>query len=134
MAKRAFWGVLAGGVAAAGLATTVVLAVPASAQTIAGQAVSATAQSDPAPSGKPKYCDRIDKALTRRQQAQTRLNGDANTRGSIAWLQAKAQATSSSNPELSKLLTDLATLRSQVKDPAATIVADLQAVQQAHCS
>src|SRR6476620_983199 len=117
MAKRAFGGVVAGGVAAAGLATTVVLAAPASAQTIAGQAVSATAQSDPAPSGKPKYCHRTD---------------TANTRGSIAWLQAKAQATSSSNPELSKLLTDLATLRSQVKDPAATIVADLQAVQQAH--
>ena len=135
MAKRAFWGVVAGGVAAAGLATTVVLAATASAQTIAGQAVSATAQSDPAPSGKPKYCDRIDKALTRRQQAQTRLNGDANTRGSIAWLTAKAEAaTAAGDDALAKLYTDKAALRSQLLEPLKTVTADLDALIQANCS
>ncbi len=135
MAKRAIWTTVAGGAAAAALVATVALAGPAAAQPVAGQAVSATAATSAAASSdKPKYCDRIDKALTRRQQLETRLNGDATTRGSIAWLQAKSQSLSSSNPELSKLLADMAALRSQVKDPAATIVADLQAVQQAHCS
>lgn len=129
MAKKAIWSVLAGGVAATAMAATVALAGPAAAQPVTGQAVSAAASSD-----KPPYCDRIDKALERRQKLQTRLAGDANTRGSIAWLQAKSQALATSNPELSKLLADAAALRTQVKDPAATIVADLQAVQQAHCS
>lgn len=128
MAKKAIWSVLAGGVAATAMAATVALAGPAAAQPVTGQAVSAAASSDT-----PPYCDRIDKALERRQKLQTRLAGDANTRGSIAWLQAKSQALATSNPELSKLLADAAALRTQVKDPAATIVADLQAVQQAHC-
>lgn len=128
MAKKAIWSVLAGGVAATAMAATVALAGPAAAQPVTGQAVSAAASSDT-----PPYCDRIDKALERRQKLQTRLAGDTNTRGSIAWLQAKSQALATSNPELSKLLADAAALRTQVKDPAATIVADLQAVRQAHC-
>ncbi|MFN8198474.1 MAG: hypothetical protein U0R72_09120 [Nakamurella multipartita] len=132
MAKKAIWSVLAGGVAATAMAATVALAGPAAAQPVTGQAVSATQAATG--TDRPKYCDRIDKALQRRQKLQTRLDGDANTRGSVAWLQAKSQALATSNPELSKLLADAAALRSQVKDPAATIVADLQAVQQAHCS
>ena len=132
MAKTAFWGLVAGGVTATALAATVVLAGPAAATPVSGRAVAAA--SAVSATDKPKYCERIDKALTRRQQAQTRLNGDANTRGSIAWLQAKSQSLATSNPELSKLLADRAALRAQVKDPAATIMADLQAVQQAHCS
>ncbi|WP_395729382.1 hypothetical protein [Nakamurella sp.] len=131
MAKRAFWTMLAGGVTATALAATVALAGPAAAAPVAGQAVSATAAQA---TDTPKYCARIDKALDRRQKAQDRWNGDANTRGSIAWLQAKAQSLSSSNPELSKLMTDMANLRAQVKDPAAGIISDLQAVKQAHCS
>lgn len=131
MAKRAFWTIVAGGVTATALAATVALAGPAAAAPVSGQAtvVSAAQASDT-----PKYCARIDKAIDRRQKAQDRWNGDANTRGSIAWLQAKAQSLSSSNPELSKLLTDMANLRTQGKDPAAGILADLQAVKQAHCS
>ena len=42
MAKRAFWAMLAGGVAATALAATVALAGPAAAQPVSGQAVSAT--------------------------------------------------------------------------------------------
>ena len=122
---------MAGGATATALAATVALAGPAAAVPVTGQAVAASATQS---SDTPKYCARIDKALDRRQKELTRINGDANTRGSIAWLQAKAQSLSSSNPELSKLMTDLANLRSQVKDPAAGIVADLQAVKQAHCS
>lgn len=133
MAKKALLTMLTGGVTAAALATTVALAGPAAAAPVAGQAVSAQA-SDASAAATPKYCARIDKALERRQKLEDRWNGDATTRGSVAWLQAKAQSVSSSNPELSKLLTDVANLRSQVKDPAAGIVADLQAVKQAHCS
>lgn len=136
MAKRAFWTIMAGGVTATALAATVALAGPAGAAPVAGQAVSAAAsQTSGTPAtDTPKYCARIDKAIERRQQREDRWNGDATTRGSVAWLQAKAQSVSSSNPELSKVLTDMANLRSQVKDPAAGIIADLQAVKQAHCS
>lgn len=134
MAKKAFMTILAGGVTATALAAAVALAGPAAAAPVAGQAVAVqTAQASDA-SGQPKYCARIDKALERRQKLEDRWNGDATTRGSVAWLQAKAQSLSSTNPELSKLLTDVAALRSQVKDPAAGIIADLQAVKQAHCS
>lgn len=130
MAKRAFWTIMVGGVAASALAATLASAGPAAAAPVSGEATVATAAQT---SGTPRYCERIDKALDRRQKAQDRWNGDANTRGSIAWLQARAQTLSASNPELSKLLTDLADLRAQVKDPAAGIVADLQAVKHAHC-
>jgi hypothetical protein len=130
MATRAFWTVMAGGVTATALAATVALAGPAAAQPVAGQAVAASATQA---ADTPKYCERIDKALDRRQKAVDRWNGEATTRGSIAWLQAKAQSLSASNPELSTLLTDVATLRAQVKDPAAGLIRDLQAVKQAHC-
>ncbi|WP_420121426.1 hypothetical protein [Nakamurella sp.] len=129
--------ILTGGVTATALAATVALAGPAAAAPVAGQAVTAQAVASPAAadaSGTPKYCARIDKALERRQKLEDRWNGDATTRGSVAWLQAKAQSLSSTNPELSKLLTDVANLRGQIKDPAEGIIADLQAVKQAHCS
>jgi len=131
MAKRAFWTIMAGGVTATALAATVALAGPAAAAPVAGQPVMSSAAQA---ADTPKYCERIDKAIDRRQKAQARRDGDASTHGSIAWLQAKAQSLSTSNPELSKLLTDVANLRTQVKDPAAGILSDLQAVKQAHCS
>ena len=75
---------------------------------------------------RPAYCDRIDKALPKRQAVVARLEGDANTKGSIAWLTAKAAtATSAGNAELAKLYTDRAALRSQVLDPLKTVTADL---------
>ncbi len=137
MAKSAYWSAAGGAVAAVALATTVALAVPAAAEPVAGRAmpaadVATTAVALAAGNG-PELCERIDRALTRRQQFQTRLHGDANTRGSIAWLQATSQALAATNPELSKLLADVAALRSQAAESAATIIADLQAVQQAQC-
>ncbi|MCA1481416.1 FHA domain-containing protein, partial [Bradyrhizobium sp. NBAIM08] len=66
--------------------------------------------------------DRIDKVLPKRQAVLTRLEGDANTKGSIAWLNARATtATSAGNAELAKLYTDKAALRSQVLDPLKTV-------------
>ena len=65
---------------------------------------------------------------------QTRLQGDANTRGSIEWLKAKAAAaTAAGDTALAKLYTDKASLRAQVVDPLKGVDADLQAVITAKC-
>jgi hypothetical protein len=62
------------------------------------------------------------------------LGGDANTRGSIAWLTAKAAAaTASGDTDLAKLYTDKAKLRTQILDPLKTINDDLQAIIAARC-
>jgi hypothetical protein len=72
---------------------------------------------------------------TRREAAATRLQGDADTKGSIAWLTAKAAAaTTATDANLAKLYTDKATLRSAVLDPLKTVNADRAAVIQANCS
>ncbi len=132
MAKRAIWGVVAGAVAATALAATVALAVPAAAQT-AGQAV-AVGQSA-ATGDRAAACDKLKKADQKRQAVAARLSGDANTRGSIAWLNAKAAtATAAGDTNLAKLYTDKAALRTQLLQPMKTVEADLAAVIQANCS
>ena len=134
MAKKALVGDAGGGFAAAAVATAIAFAVPAAAET-GGQAVVAGQSTAAGQQDRPAYCDRIDKVLPKRQAVVTRLEGDANTKGSIAWLNAKAAtATAAGNAELAKLFTDRAALRSQVLDPLKTVTADLVAVQQAHCS
>ena len=134
MAKKAIITVLATGFGAAAVATTIAFAVPAAAET-GGQAVTVGQAATVSQADRPAYCDRIDKVLPKRQAVVARLEGDANTRGSIAWLTAKATtATAAGNAELAKLYTDRAALRSQVLDPLKTVTADLTAVQQAHCS
>ncbi len=134
MPKKAIMGVLAGGFTAAVVATTIAFAVPAAAGT-GGRAVAAGQAAVVSNADRPAYCDRIDKALPKRQAVVTRLEGDASTKGSIAWLNAKAAtATSAGNAELAKLYTDRAALRSQALDPLKVITDDLAAVQKAHCS
>jgi hypothetical protein len=131
MAKRALWGTLVGAVAATAVAGTVALAVPAGAET-AGQAVAAGQAASVADNT--ALCDRLKKADAKRQAVATRLDGDANTRGSIAWLNAKAAAaTSSGDTALAKLYTDRANLRTQILDPLKTIDTDLQAVIAVKC-
>jgi hypothetical protein len=135
MAKKALMGVLVAGFAAAAVAATIAFAVPAAAETggqaaVAGQAAAVSLAAD-----HPAYCDRIDKALVKRQDITTRLEGDTSTKGSIAWLTAKAAtATTAGNADQAKLYTDRAALRSQVLEPLKTITGDLVAIQQAHCS
>jgi hypothetical protein len=135
MTKKAVWGTIA----AATLATAVAFAVPAAAQT-GGQAVAAGHSAAVVAAGavipdKTALCDRLKKNEQRRQAVQTRLGADASTRGSIAWLTAKAaSATAAGDQALAKLYTDKATLRSQVMDPLKTVTADLDAVIQAKCS
>ena len=122
------------GFAAAAVATAIAFAVPAAAET-GGQAVVAGQSTAAGQQDRPAYCDRIDKVLPKRQAVVTRLEGDANTKGSIAWLNAKAAAaTAAGNAELATLFTDRAALRTQVLEPLKTVTADLVAVQQAHCS
>jgi hypothetical protein len=134
MAKKAIITVLATGFGAAAVATTIAFAVPAAAET-GGQAVTVGQAATVSQADRPAYCDRIDKALPKRQAVVARLEGDANTRGSIAWLNAKAAtATSAGNAELAKLYTDRAALRSKALDPLKLIVDDLAAAQKAHCS
>jgi hypothetical protein len=137
MVKKAVWGTVAGGIAAAALATGVAFAVPAAAQT-GGQAVAASQSATTAAAGttpdKTALCDRLKKHQQKRQALQTRLGADANTRGSIAWLTAKAaSATASGDQALAKLYTDKAALRSQLLDPLKTVTSDLDAVIAAKC-
>ena len=137
MGKKAALGAVAGGLAAGALAFAMAFAGPAAAQT-GGQAVAvgqAALAGQATAADRPAYCDHVDKALDKRQRVVQRLEADAGTRGSIAWLNDKAAAaTADGNSELATLYTDRSALRSQVLDPLKTIVADLTAVQQAHCN
>jgi hypothetical protein len=137
MGKKAVLGAVAGGLAAGALAFAMAFAGPAAAQT-GGQAVAvgqAVLAGQATAADRPAYCDHVDKALDKRQRVVQRLEADAGTRGSIAWLNDKAAAaTADGNSELATLYTDRSALRSQVLAPLKTIVADLTAVQQAHCN
>lgn len=145
MTKKAVFSMVAGGFAAAAVATAIAFAAPAAAQS-GGQAVAlgqtAVRQSAVGQvamsqdvSDRPAYCDHIDKALDKRQAMVARIEGDANTRGSLAWLNERvATATAEGNAELAMLFTDRAALRTVALEPLKTITADLAAVQQAHCN
>ena len=50
-----------------------------------------------------RFCGRVPKLIERAGQAETRLNGDADTKGSLAWLQAReAKATANHHPRVAK--------------------------------
>jgi hypothetical protein len=133
MGKKAILAAVGGAVAAVAAATTLAFAVPAAASPVSGQAV-AVGQAVVA-GDRAADCDRLKKVQTRREAAETRLQGDAATKGSIAWLTAKAAAaTTAGDANLAKLYTDKAALRSQVLDPLKTVNADRAAVIEANCS
>jgi hypothetical protein len=121
------------------LAIAVAFAVPAGAET-GGQAVAAgqnaaVGSASAVTTDNPARCDRLKKHEQKREALQTRLSADANTRGSIAWLTAKAaSASASGDGALAKLYTDRAALRSALLDPLKTVTADLDAVIKATCS
>jgi len=129
--RRSLRTVVTGVVLVAGLGTAVVLASPAAA-------------ASPAPSGrmaaldaaaKPAVCQRLDKISQRQSTLITRLSADANTRGSIAWLTAKADAaTQAGETQLAAAYTDRATKRSQALNTLNAIGPDLAALIKAHCS
>jgi hypothetical protein len=111
----------------------VAFAVPAAASQVSGQAV-AVGQAAVAVD-RAADCDRLKKVQTRREATEARLQGDTDTKGSIAWLTAKAAAaTATGDANLAKLYTDRAALRSQVLEPLKTVNADRATVIQANCS
>ncbi len=135
MARKALWRAVTGGVAAVAVAGAIAVAVPAAAETggraiAAGQSVALAAD----PSDATAACDRLKKHDQRRQAVLTRLQGDANTKGSIAWLTAKAAAaTTAGDTARAQLYTDKAALRSALVDPLKKVETDLAAVIKANC-
>jgi hypothetical protein len=128
--KRTIWTVLTGGVLVTGLGAAVVLASPAAAAdaTTAGRIAALDG-------AKPAICQHLDKISQRESRLVARLGADANTRGSIAWLKAKADAaTQAGETELAAMYTDRATRRSQILDTLNAIGPDLAALVKAHCS
>lgn len=127
-----------GAAVALAIAATVALAVPAAAQTTAQTTGTSMTTTQPAALGQavgtPAICARLDKISGRSQKLLTRLNADANTRGSIAWLTAKAAAaTASGEPELASLYSDRATRRTELVQTLTAVGPELQTVVQAHC-
>lgn len=133
MARKVFRGVMAGGLAAAAIAVTVGFAVPAAAtggQPVAAASVAQGTESD----GAPKFCAKLDAIAQRGQTLLTRLNDDADTRGSIAWLTARAAtATAAGNTDLAAKLTDRAARRTDLAQTLTTLGPELLDAAQAHC-
>ena len=74
-------------------------------------------------------CDRVPNAITRTENLQTRLAADASTRGSLAWLQGKADQAKSRNHD--QRANDLANRLTVRKDLAALLPGRLVLLQQA---
>ena len=135
MARKALWGTVAGGMAGVAVAGAIAMAVPAVAETggqamAAGQSVAVAA----APADTTTACDRLKKHDERRQAVLTRLQADANTKGSIAWLTAKAAtAAKAGDTARAQLYTDKAALRSALVEPLKKVETDLAAVIKANC-
>ena len=128
--KRRIRTVLTGGVLVTGLAGAVVLASPAAAAD-AGAAGRIAGLDGAAPA----VCRHLDKISERESKLIARLGADATTKGSIAWLKAKADAaTQAGETQLAAMYTDRATRRSHLLDTLNAIGPDLAALIKAHCS
>ena len=122
--------VLTGGFLVTGLAGAVVLASPAAAAD-AGAAGRIAGLDGAAPA----VCRHLDKISQRESKLIARLGADATTKGSIAWLKAKADAaTQAGETQLAAMYTDRATRRSHLLDTLNAIGPDLAALVKAHCS
>jgi hypothetical protein len=93
---------------AAGLAAGLALtgAHVASASTAASTAASITLPSGGVLEQRvTKFCDRVPALIQRADKAQTRIGGDADTKGSLAWLKAReAKAKANGHPRVVKRL------------------------------
>ena len=128
--KRRIRTVLSGGFLVTGLAGAVVLASPAAAAD-AGAAGRIAGLDGAAPA----VCRHLDKISERESKLIARLGADATTKGSIAWLKAKADAaTQAGETQLAAMYTDRATRRSHLLDTLNAIGPDLAALVKAHCS
>jgi len=128
--KRRIRTVLTGGFLVTGLAGAVVLASPAAAAD-AGAAGRIAGLDGAAPA----VCRHLDKISQRESKLIARLGADATTKGSIAWLKAKADAAAQAGEtQLAAMYTDRATRRSHLLDTLNAIGPDLAALVKAHCS
>jgi hypothetical protein len=128
--KRRIRTVLSGGFLVTGLAGAVVLASPAAAAD-AGAAGRIAGLDGAAPA----VCRHLDKISQRESKLIARLGADATTKGSIAWLKAKADAAAQAGEtQLAAMYTDRATRRSHLLDTLNAIGPDLAALVKAHCS
>jgi hypothetical protein len=98
-----------------------------------------TALADSDPSGSPgasAVCtQRIPAVLARIDRVTARINGDADTRGSTAWLEAKAgQARDAGFDALADLLDTRAEARPDRLDELASLRSDVQNVQAEDCA
>ena len=134
IARRA---AVAAGTAAIGMAAIVAFAVPAATAGTAGTAsvATTTAVSTAPATGKPHVCQRLDRFEQRGKTAVARLGAGAGTKGSVAWLEAKAEAaTKAGNNDRATRLSERAQRRSEALAIFKTLGPQFDAVIKAHCA
>jgi hypothetical protein len=117
-------------------AVVALVAVGAVAGAGAATAASGTGGDDPWGRELNAACTRVAARIDRVEKVQQRFHADANTKGSIAYLQARIDtATADGNAELVRLLTDRMAVRKDIDamlPDVLTHLKDAQAVCQAH--
>jgi len=137
MARIARRAAVAAGTAAIGMAAIVAFAVPAATAGTAGTAsvATTTAVSTAPATGKPHVCQRLDRFEQRGKTAVARLGAGAGTKGSVAWLEAKAEAaTKAGNNDRATRLSERAQRRSEALAIFKTLGPQFDAVIKAHCA
>jgi len=137
MARIARRAAVAAGTAAIGMAAIVAFAVPAATVGTAGTAsvATTTAVSTAPATGKPHVCQRLDRFEQRGKTAVARLGAGAGTKGSVAWLEAKAEAaTKAGNNDRATRLSERAQRRSEALAIFKTLGPQFDAVIKAHCA
>ncbi|GAA4545351.1 hypothetical protein GCM10023175_24960 [Pseudonocardia xishanensis] len=87
------------------------------------------------PGGTDTVCtQRIPKALDRIDTMLTRIDGGASTKGSTAWLKARADRVRTTHPALADLLDQRAAARPAKVQELQTLRSQLQDVQRKDCA
>lgn len=95
---------------------------------------STSSSAPPSPKGQAVCAKRIPALLSRIDRLTTRINGDANTRGSTAWLTARAtKARAAGNTARADLLDARASTRSARLERLAQLKTLVQGVQSKDC-
>jgi len=137
MARIARRAAVAAGTAAIGMAAIVAFAVPAATAGTAGTAsvATTTAVSTAPATGKPHVCQRLDRFEQRGKTAVARLGAGAGTKGSVASLEAKAEAaTKAGNNDRATRLSERAQRRTEALAIFKTLGPQFDAVIKAHCA
>jgi len=102
---------------------------------VAGSGVALADDGGSGGSGTDVVCtQRIPKALARIDTLLTRIDGDASTRGSTAWLQDRANRVRATHPALADLLDQRAMDRPAKIQELRTLQTQLQDVQRKDCA